>query len=112
MKKKKIFIIVLTAVAFWAISLVVPALAYASENGGAVQTNGVISFYDEDSTTSPSSSQQKDNPQLVEKPKGRYPSTGELVKKSLSLSGIILLLAAIILFFWTRKKSKKGDVGQ
>ncbi|MGX7245491.1 LPXTG cell wall anchor domain-containing protein [Enterococcus quebecensis] len=112
MKKKKLFIIVLTAVAFWAISLVVPVHAYASENGGAVQTNGVISFYDEDSATSPSSSQQKENPQLVEKPKGRYPSTGELVKKSLSLSGFILLLAAIILFFWTRKKSKKGDVGQ
>ena len=38
------------------------------------------------------------------KPEGRYPSTGELVKTSLSVSGAVLIGAAGLFYWWKRKK--------
>ncbi|MGG5341940.1 LPXTG cell wall anchor domain-containing protein [Enterococcus sp. AZ192] len=75
-------------------------------NGGGIQTNGEIGFYEEtkpttEPTTEPTTS---DSTPTVKKPVGRYPSTGELVKKSLSISGAALVVIAAIAFFWKRKK--------
>ena len=47
------------------------------------------------------------------KPEGRYPSTGELVKTSLSFSGGVLLLSALVFYFWKRKKqTEEGGEGE
>lgn len=74
-------------------------------NGGAVQTTGGVGFYEDETTptTTPSATEEpKETPSL--KPKGRYPSTGELVAKSLSISGATLVVIVAIYFIWKRKK--------
>lgn len=76
--------------------------SHAEENGGVVKTNGVVGFYEDSSssdTTVNSSTSEK-----VTKPTGRFPSTGELVKKSLSITGLILLLLIVLFFLFKRKK--------
>ena len=93
--------------------------AYGAEAGGAVQTNGVISFYKGDSpassdssTTEPSevpkSGDTLPNTNNTVKPTGKYPSTGELVKTSLAFSGAAIVLFAIILILWRKRKVKGG----
>ncbi|MCB5956327.1 LPXTG cell wall anchor domain-containing protein [Enterococcus sp. CWB-B31] len=95
--------------------------AMASGNGGSVQTNGVITFYDEtvtssstepanSSTTSSSMASSStlpatDGSSTVGKPTGTYPSTGELVKTGLSFSGIAIV-AAVLFFFWIKRKEQ------
>ncbi|MGC6769300.1 LPXTG cell wall anchor domain-containing protein [Enterococcus sp. LJL51] len=96
-----------------------PAISLAAENGGAVQTNGVVSFYEE--TTEPSSSTEPSTttePTTTptkpsgSKPAGKYPSTGELVKKSLGISGAALVLIALILFYVKRRKEQASGEGK
>ena len=98
--------------------------ALAAENGGAVQTNGVVGFYD-NSTESSSSTEpapsttesEKPAPSestttsstVVKKPTGSYPSTGELVTKSLSISGVVLLAGVLIFFLWKRRKDGEKE---
>lgn len=100
---------------------------YGAENGGAVQTNGVIEFYDdtEPSTSEPTPSSEPEpstseepkpseeptpsssSEPIVTKPQGKYPSTGELVKTSLTVSGVALVVLALLFFLWKRKKDKE-----
>ncbi|WP_086350803.1 LPXTG cell wall anchor domain-containing protein [Candidatus Enterococcus clewellii] len=101
--------------------------SFAAENGGAVQTNGVIQFYEEtsSSSTTPSSSTSSStvastssstpitvpssSEAPVTKPTGKYPSTGELVKTSLAVSGSALVVLVVLFFFWKRKKDAKEE---
>lgn len=88
-----------------------PLLGIAEENGGAVQTNGGITFYEE--STSSSSTEQSTTPPTPSKPTspkpvGRYPSTGELVKASLGVSGAVLVAIVLILFYLKRKKEREN----
>lgn len=96
-----------------ALGMTQPAMA---EEGGAVQTNGGIGFY-ETSSDRPSSEvsvPSSEAPALSTsrlpaiKPTGKYPSTGELVKKSLTFSGVVLILGTLILFLWKRRKEEGG----
>lgn len=100
-----------------------PAIGLATENGGAVQTNGVVSFYEEttepSSTTEPSTTTEPTTTPTTEptkpsgsKPAGKYPSTGELVKKSLGISGAALVLIALILFYVKRRKEQETGEGK
>ncbi|WP_179190463.1 LPXTG cell wall anchor domain-containing protein [Candidatus Enterococcus mansonii] len=80
-----------------------------AQEGGAVETKGIINFYSEE--TPPTSSSEEKPPTSssqevpkVEKPKGRYPSTGEMVKTSLMISGLLLILFAVL-----TKRLKKSD---
>ncbi|ALS02581.1 hypothetical protein ATZ33_14705 [Enterococcus silesiacus] len=99
----------------------VPKLAHAAENGGAIQTNGQITFFESEpssssstepttstssssSSTATTTSDQTFLPGKPTKPVGRYPSTGELVGKSLSVTGLALLLILLVLYLWKRKK--------
>ena len=94
-------------------------------NGGQVQTNGEISFYADEPLPSssseppaPSSTQEpsseapvptSSSEPPVTKPAGKYPSTGELVKKSLTISGGVVLLIGLFLFLYSRKKKEAGE---
>ena len=81
--------------------------SHAEENGGVVKTNGVVGFYEDSSSSDPTSNSSTST--QVTKPTGRFPSTGELVKKSLSIVGIILLL--LIMLFLLLKRKKQHDKG-
>lgn len=86
--------------------------SHAEENGGLVETNGVVGFYEDsssssDSTSSNPTSNSSTSSQVI-KPTGRFPSTGELVKKSLSISGLLLLLIVLFLLFKRKKERDKG----
>lgn len=88
-----------------------PLFGMAEENGGAVQTNGGITFYEE--SISISSTEQSTTPSTTskptsQKPVGRYPSTGELVKASLGISGAVLVAIVLILFYLKRKKEREN----
>ncbi|WP_086314475.1 hypothetical protein A5821_002048 [Enterococcus sp. 7F3_DIV0205] len=113
MKKKRILYLILTS--FVCVGLVVKAIpVHAAEEGGQVQTQADVGFYEEstDSSTEPTTSETKPSqsistPPRPVKPTGKFPTTGELVKKSLLFSGSALVLLALIFFFWKRKKEKK-----
>lgn len=59
------------------------------------------------STPKPSPSESSQSP-IITKPQGKYPSTGELVKTSLSISGVVLLMIVLIVFWWKRKKDQES----
>lgn len=80
-----------------------------------VQTNGEIIFYEESSgSTSSTSTKESSVTKPTEsstagttKPIGRFPSTGELIGKSLGISGILMLI--FILLFYLLKRKKPAD---
>ncbi|MEI5994258.1 LPXTG cell wall anchor domain-containing protein [Candidatus Enterococcus mansonii] len=79
-------------------------------DGGSVQTNGRVSFYTETSTEPTESSYPKtsgDSDDSVAKPVGKLPSTGELVVKSLTISGgIVLVIGGIFILLKKRREAK------
>ncbi|MEI5990142.1 LPXTG cell wall anchor domain-containing protein [Enterococcus crotali] len=84
---------------------------------GAAQTNGKVSFYDDtpidsSSTTDPSGTTEPTNSNgdsggSSVKPVGKLPSTGELIAKSLTISGSILLVLG--LSFVLVKKKRRAE---
>ncbi|MEI5990598.1 hypothetical protein A5881_002103 [Enterococcus termitis] len=88
----------------------------SAEEIGQVQTNAGVGFYesstDSSSTQSTTKTSTTKNPDTVTKPKGRYPSTGELVRQSITISGIILIFLAILLILWKRKKNQQTRNGK
>lgn len=116
MKKKKNFILSLLIVAcLGLIGLVVlnsNQVEASQGGGGQVIRGGKITFYEESSSsidtsssTEPSVSNSSDL--VTEKPKGRLPSTGELVKRYGWIGGVILLLSAFLLFMRKHKKEEQ-----
>ncbi|WP_348921067.1 hypothetical protein [Enterococcus rotai] len=77
-----------------------------------VQTNGEIIIREKktkpttESTTEPIKETNSES-DLVKKPVGRLPSTGELVKMSIASSGILLVAGIFLYRIFARKKSKK-----
>ncbi|MEI5990810.1 hypothetical protein A5881_002315 [Enterococcus termitis] len=105
--------LLLTSIVWVGLLMTISQPAFAQEGvGGAVQTNGEIGFYKEAVPDPPapsepipstsSSSAGVEEPKI--KPKGKLPSTGELVKRSLSISGIALVLIVVFWFLFKRKK--------
>lgn len=82
---KKIYFILL-GLFFISVVLFFEIETVYAEDGGVVQTTGDIGFYQGNTPTTTSSSD------YVEKPKGSLPSTGELIAKSLLVTGGILFL--------------------
>lgn len=120
MKRMKLFSSLFISVVVMAFIFVGrPAIGLAAENGGAVQTNGVVSFYEEtiesSSSTEPSTTTEPTTEPTKpsgSKPAGKYPSTGELVKKSLGISGAALVLIVLILFYVKRRKEQESGEGK
>ena len=86
--------------------------AAENQNGGQVATEGIITFYED--STEPTTDSSKPKPSdssepKVTKPVGRYPSTGEIIKGSIGLSGIALVALALFIFFKKRKKEQEAD---
>lgn len=115
MKKKRIFYLLLTS--FVCMGFVMDTiLVYGAEEGGRVQSKAGVGFYEastesstKSSSTSDSQSSQSTSYELkAEKPTGKLPETGELVKKSLFISGSILVVLILIFFFYKRKKEKRS----
>ncbi|MBL1229912.1 LPXTG cell wall anchor domain-containing protein [Enterococcus sp. BWB1-3] len=122
MKVKKLIYLLFSSLGLLLLSGAFLPVAYAQEEiGGAVQTNGEIGFYEGDapivdSSTTNSSTAASSYPTTsgstepaAAKPAGKYPSTGELVKKSLSFSGAALILIALFLFLMKRKKKEAEE---
>ena len=129
MKKIRFISLIASSVLVLVCFLFTPVVIEASANGGAVQTNGVIGFYEEDtsesSTSESSTSESSDSGSIssesitsqstlpptdgTTKPTGKYPSTGELVKSSLTISGIALLVIAVIFLIWKKRQEKEDQ---
>lgn len=102
-QRKKWHVVSLFVVACVIISMLSfhSASAESTEMGGAVQTNGEIVFFEE--KTAPSTSEPVPKPS----PKGKLPTTGELMKKSLSITGVTLIII-IVFFYMKRNKERAG----
>ena len=90
--------------------------AAENQNGGQVTTEGIITFYEDatEPTTEPTTEPSEPTPTSPSEPKvikpvGRYPSTGEIIKGSIGISGIALVSIALFLFFKKRKKEQEAD---
>ncbi|MGX7148294.1 LPXTG cell wall anchor domain-containing protein [Enterococcus ureasiticus] len=114
MIKKKIQVsVALVFLVFVGSILTVPSISvYGME--AAVQTDGEIVFTQEStqptSTTSEPSSDSSEEP--IKKPGGKFPSTGELILKSLSVSGIAIIMLVFGVYLFKRKKSVDKKDGQ
>lgn len=122
MKKNKYLIIIcLVVFSIVGYSIIWDAeLVQAVEEGGQVQTNAGVVFFSEDSSSASSSSENipnatstpntsnSTNEKIVEKPAGKYPSTGELAKRSISISGLLLVIVGLVLLGVKRKQHEKG----
>ncbi|EOH92442.1 LPXTG-domain-containing protein cell wall anchor domain [Enterococcus haemoperoxidus ATCC BAA-382] len=76
----------------------------------AVQTNGEIVFTTESSQTSSTTSGSSE--ESIKKPVGKFPSTGELVVRSLSVSGFVLVLIVFAFYLLKRRSATDGKDGQ
>ncbi|MEI5993842.1 LPXTG cell wall anchor domain-containing protein [Candidatus Enterococcus mansonii] len=120
MKQRYLFSALFISIVFTTLLFGHPMVGEAEENGGAVQTNGGITFYEESTSNSAKESNDSNattTPSQMQMPKptkpvGRYPSTGELVKASLGISGIILIGIGLILFYLKRKKEQRNIEGK
>lgn len=100
----------------------IPTVAFAtgqgSEKSVSVQTNGAITFEATDDSTKQSTEEPvpssepatSTNEPVVEKPQGKYPSTGEVVKQSLVYGGAAVIALALILFLWKRRKKEDDSI--
>lgn len=98
---------VVMAMIFTVFAFAFPSIASAAD-GGSVTSNGTITFKGtvESTVESTAASTSESLPDTG----GKLPQTGELIKKSLSISGVILLLIAIIIVLWRRrKKDEESD---
>lgn len=116
MKKRNIIYLFITSILFSMMLIVFPVKSLGSE--GAVQTKGEVTLISGATTTNGSSTSTTksflpNTKGQSRKPVGRFPSTGELVQKSLTISGIVLLLLILTAYFLRRKKeqneSEKGS---
>ncbi|MGG5343044.1 LPXTG cell wall anchor domain-containing protein [Enterococcus sp. AZ192] len=112
--RKKIVSILLSSIIGFSLVGISVSDTYAAENqnGGQVVTDGIITFYED--STEPTTEPSKPTPSTpsepkVEKPVGRYPSTGELIKGSIGLSGVALIVIAVFFFLKKRKKETEAD---
>lgn len=112
MKKIQASVVLVFLVFIGSIFTVRTTLVYGME--AAVQTNGEVVFTEAStqptSTTSEPSSDFSEEP--TEKPKGKFPSTGELIAKSLSVSGVVLIIFLLSFYLFKRKKAADGKDGQ
>lgn len=77
--------------------------------GGEAGTIAEIEFYTDVSKAPPVDKGNTPEPTKKPKPVGRFPNTGDIVQKSLMVSGGLLALLGIYTFIIKQKK-RKGDM--
>lgn len=110
MKRNNLIYFLLTSVICFSFGLS-SFLTVGAEEIGQVQTNAGVGFYEESTQSSSSTETTAATTQsdISKKPIGRYPSTGELVKKSVALSGVVLILFVALFILWKRKKNNQKE---
>lgn len=103
--KLKHFLVCFLSISVGVFMFLNPIVSVATE-GGQVEQGAGIEFYDDESEPVTSNSEWATSSSAGTKPnsKGKYPSTGEVVKKSLVISGTILL---VIVFLFSVIKIRK-----
>lgn len=98
------------------VSMVVKADNVDAVDGGEAPVQGEITLVGDSSTeppnssgSEPSESSDSKKPPL-EKPKGRFPSTGEIVKTGFSVGGISLIL--IVFYLLKRNRARSNEKGE
>lgn len=114
--KKNHFLLYLVLLSVGVFLTGIPLSAKAME-GGQVGHQGVIEFYEESSTTEPtvepstepsvSTSTTSSSTPIVQKPAGNFPSAGEVVQRSLMLSGAAILAFAVLFVVLKKRKEKR-----
>lgn len=116
MRTKKIIIVFCSLIVLLGVS-VSPSVVYGTQGtGGQVNTGGKISFYDEASKPDESAPVEPEKPEssskqetdLVNKPTGKLPSTGERIGNAgfIGLALALLVLLLILLRRWTKKEEQ------
>ncbi|MBO0469636.1 LPXTG cell wall anchor domain-containing protein [Enterococcus sp. DIV0242_7C1] len=109
-KKIRATIVLLSLVFIGSFFMLKPALVYGAE--ASVKTNGEIVFTEESTPpTSETSETTSSSEEPTKKPAGKYPSTGELIQKSLSVSGIAVLIFALGFYLVKRKRESTRKEG-
>lgn len=92
----------------------------SAQDGAEVPTKGAITLFDEEATSSEeqssSNSSDRGSEDLVTddsaiKPKGKLPSTGELVNYGLISGGVLVLIAGLFYFIKRRKNHDETSEG-
>ncbi|MGX7243859.1 LPXTG cell wall anchor domain-containing protein [Enterococcus quebecensis] len=118
MKKKGWLIYSILSLFIVGTSLITSAREMNAADGGEAPTQGEITLFDDSSEapkTSGSSEVQKSSDSVSGgsssvKPKGKFPSTGELVKAGLSVGGLTLIaVAGIFLVMQKRNKAQENN---
>lgn len=106
-KKMRATIVLLSLVFIGSFFMLKPVMVYGAE--ASVKTNGEIVFTEE--STPPTSETTSSSEEPTKKPAGKYPSTGELIQKSLSVSGIAVLVFALGFYLVKRKREAARKEG-
>ncbi|MBP2097379.1 LPXTG cell wall anchor domain-containing protein [Enterococcus rivorum] len=103
--KLKHFLVCFLSISVGVFLFLQPIVSVATE-GGQVGQGAGIEFYVDESEPSASSSEEVTFSSIGTKPssKGKYPNTGEVVKRSLAISGAVLVM---IIFLFSVIKSRK-----
>lgn len=125
---KQFIIVVALLTGYICFSYATIAMAVDNQNGGQVGTDGVISFYEEESSSSETETEDSletlpstSSETIQETLKTTYsnlfspsnlktlPSTGEIVKAALGGSGVALLVIASSIYVLRRKNKKEEE---
>ncbi|WP_430603131.1 hypothetical protein IGJ02_000488 [Enterococcus sp. DIV0724b] len=101
MKKRKNLKIIIASILLLTFSLVNVQVSLAQE-GAEVKTEGDITLYDTASSDSEQSTTSSSLDKMI-KPKGKFPSTGEVVKYGLPIIGIAFLFLLFIIYLVKRR---------
>ncbi|MBO0441175.1 LPXTG cell wall anchor domain-containing protein [Candidatus Enterococcus ikei] len=81
----------------------------ALAEGGEAGTIAEIEFYTDDSKEMPVDESKAPEPEKTKKPIGRFPNTGEIIRKSLMMSGLMLAFIGLWIL-WMKKTKRKDDL--
>ncbi|EOL50469.1 hypothetical protein [Enterococcus caccae] len=88
--------------------LIVPTGKVIAQEGAEVSIKGEITLFDEGTSSNGGTKTSTSTSNIsISKPKGRMPSTGELVKNGLAISGS-LLVVTICLVYGLRRHHQKN----
>ncbi|WP_086315508.1 hypothetical protein A5821_002993 [Enterococcus sp. 7F3_DIV0205] len=107
MKKNNVTRFIISSLLLLFLVMINGRVAFAQE-GAEVPTKGEIVLFDDETSSSSSQPPTASSSEKVTKPKGRFPSTGELVKYGVSIGGSLLLLLVIFLYLLRKRDRNKG----